>query len=841
MCDARPCVRALTAAALALPSLAAASRASAEDGFDVQFSRYQEGERDLPGVAKGPETLRAETLSTRFGWMLGDRISLALDYLHDTWSGATPVTTAPVVLRGNRPRLDAVGEASPMIHGDLFLDAALRPLEVDPFGQVLGVDTRVAHTISSASPEARDDVGVHFAHEWDDVRVELGGRASLENDYRAFTLDGETRFELDRKSTLLTVAASFTHGDVEARLDHDAQPYIDTSAYRSAIDIEQSTGDRVLREERRDIGVRAGLSRVLSRSTFVEIDAAYVRASGYLANPYRVTEVAFIDPSQQFLAPPGASYAQVRALLERVPDERHRGSLALRAVHHVEALDASLRGRYRFYADDWGVRSHAFELSLAQPLSRRVTLTPRVRYVSQSAASFYTRWLVSDQAFQTIVLEPGTGNVLAIVPFDHALLPRSYSTDYRLSAFGAISAGAALEIELASGVRLLADAAYDVHRGHWKLGGGGERGFADFDAWSFGVALSLDGRALAAAAAHARDGGADLETGAHAHEAHAAASTPAGVMGAHMLGGAGEWMVGLRTMHARRGGDLLRGTREPADAEVVARGCAGSPCRIAPDRMTMNEVMLDVMWAPTRWLNLALMPRFVTMEMELRNLVGGAPDIHGSHGHTTSGLGDVDVSALVRLLDSGVHHLHAGVGIGAPLGSVRKELRRTHQLDRGYIHYGMQLGSGTWDFLPSLTYGARLSRVELAAQLRGVVRLEQENAVGYALGDVVEATAWASCDVTPWLSASGRVAFRQQGSIRGAYEGLHDDAGPMDFPQNYGGRFVDVGVGASARLPSAGFASSRIGLEWMHPVSTDVNGYQLDRRGTLSLVFGAHF
>ena len=73
---------------------------------------------------------------------------------------------------------------------------------------------------------------------------------------------------------------------------------------------------------------------------------------------------------------------------------------------------------------------------------------------------------------------------------------------------------------------------------------------------------------------------------------------------------------------------------------------------------------------------------------------------------------------------------------------MNEKQRRTHQEDRGYTHYGMQLGSGTWDFLPSLTYTGACRRVSFGAQASGTVRLEHENDSGYALGDVFQASAW---------------------------------------------------------------------------------------------------
>ena len=51
-----------------------------------------------------------------------------------------------------------------------------------------------------------------------------------------------------------------------------------------------------------------------------------------------------------------------------------------------------------------------------------------------------------------------------------------------------------------------------------------------------------------------------------------------------------------------------------------------------------------------------------------------------------------------------------------------------------FTHYGMQLGSGTWDFWPSLTYTGRSDRLTWGAQVLGIVRMEKENQSGLPAG-----------------------------------------------------------------------------------------------------------
>ena len=66
----------------------------------------------------------------------------SFNFRQDTWSGATPIATAPREWRGNRSRAaDGVSGASPYIvnSGPLFLDKRTRnPLRTDGFGNLVG-------------------------------------------------------------------------------------------------------------------------------------------------------------------------------------------------------------------------------------------------------------------------------------------------------------------------------------------------------------------------------------------------------------------------------------------------------------------------------------------------------------------------------------------------------------------------------------------------------------------------------------------------------------------------------------------------------------------------------
>ncbi len=390
-----------------------------------------------------------------------------------------------------------------------------------------------------------------------------------------------------------------------------------------------------------------------------------------------------------------------------------------------------------------------------------------------------------------------------------------------------------------------------------KIGGAGEGAYADFDYWLANAALKVDLNALSFNGSSGRDA-------VHFHRSGHGADAPAGVMFGHTLPKAGDMMVSYRYMWGSQGGTMLQGANRSPDSALVTNGCGGNPCYLTPRSMSMSMHMVDLMVAPTDWLTLMLMPQFLDMDMDMRLLDGAPPSPsahvihHVQNGHETGGIGDLGMYALAGLFDNGVHHVHAAAGFSAPTGDVNNRLRRNHSIDGGFIDYGMQLGSGTWDFKPSLTYTGKLGKFGWGAQANGTVRMESRNESGYRLGDLFQATAWGNYGLTSWLTASVRGVYTIQGGIHGKYFGAgsgSDDPftnadgsptsilkfGPQDYPQNYGGRFWDAGFGLTAVVPNGGLTGNQFSMEWLQPIHTDFNGYQLDREGALSFTWSYGF
>lgn len=912
----------LTAAALVLPGLLPiAANAAEDDSVDFQYSHYQEGRREnqatftngYTGKTYTPPDKRApievDSLHGSAKVTLTDRIKFAFNYTQDTWSGATPIGTAPQGSTANRINLTsapkrpdkvvAVAGASPIAQGGDVFDKQgnLVTILQDPKTfQIVGLKMYqgVTHVMSYASPETRKQGDFKLSYELDEAAIDLGGGLSLENDYESRFVNLGGRMDFNQKQTTVDLGLSYTNSDINATLNHEGINFYTWSRqHADQIFAGKITGNR------QDWTTRLGLTQVINQTAVANIGMNYSRSTGFLENPYKLSW--FYGPAS-FLTP-DLDIKSFKAFIEQRPDERNLFNWNIGWSQYVEPWDAALHFKYGFAHDDWGINAHTFEGDWVQPLGGGWSISPHIRYSSQSKADFYQPTFTSNGVMPNPNYVPGHNEPTTLA------VPDNFSSDQRLSGYGTLIGGVTVSKEFAKGMRLETGFEYYTHQGDLKLGGGGEDNFADFDYWVANASLKVN---LAALIQHSATGNHQFH-----HLAHP--NIPAGVLFGHTLEKVGDIMFGYRYLRNWQAGKYLQEDSPAGEEKVLANGCPdagnvvhnsdgtvitgfGSECSALAKSMTMNMHMLDIMYAPTDWLTLMLMPQFMDMEMPV--FTPGASDDGGVHGgesghvHQTGGVGDTGMYALVELFDRPTHHIHATLGFTAPTGDVNIKLKeRSFNGDAGYIHYGMQLGSGTWDFKPSLTYTGKAGVWSWGAQMGGTKRMESTNSSGYALGDIFETSLWGGFDWTNWLSTTVRVAYNWQGAIKGRYhrstrdderlsrecsnrasftypddtdgDGIsdgppvfHEDAyqfcllgventkksndaadrtTPMDHGGNYGGHYVDIGFGISATVPSGAFAGNRLAFEWLQPVYTNVNGYQLNRDGALSFTWSYGF
>lgn len=290
---------------------------------------------------------------------------------------------------------------------------------------------------------------------------------------------------------------------------------------------------------------------------------------------------------------------------------------------------------------------------------------------------------------------------------------------------------------------------------------------------------------------------------------------PISVMGDHMHK-MGEWMVSYRYMSMEMEG-LLKGSNTLAPTMMAT----GFMPNMLPTEMTMDMHMFGTMYAISNKWTLMGMLNYLDNEMSMPM---GKMD--------SSGLGDIKIAGLYDLAqwDSG-RRMHLKLGLNLPTGSIDEK----H--NGNILGYGMQLGSGTYDFEPAITYLAQTENYSYGAQLGGILRIG-ENDQDYTLGNKFEATLWGARKITDSLSASAKLDYSNQSEIDGRDIRIHDRRddimmgmsmdSPTFDPNSQGRDITTFGLGLNYYFQNGELSGHRLAAEWETPIDQKVNGVQLE-------------
>lgn len=305
---------------------------------------------------------------------------------------------------------------------------------------------------------------------------------------------------------------------------------------------------------------------------------------------------------------------------------------------------------------------------------------------------------------------------------------------------------------------------------------------------------------------------------------------------------AGEWMLSYRYMFMEMDG-MYQGSKSISSAGVFANNFA-----VSPTRMTMDMHMIGGMYAPNDQITLSAMLPYVTREMDHLIAPGAMPLLMANNGSNTfttesKGIGDLRLGALIRIIHEAPHHLHAGIGLSLPTGSIGE--RDLIPGPGGLLHRqmpaAMQPGSGTLDFLPSLTYNYTADTWSAGVQGFGAIR-SGKNAHGYRFGNSLDLIGWVSYRASESISFSTGLNYRWEGELEGSQSdiltqvpfGMMPRTIPTAFGENYGGQRIDALAGVNFVIPSGPLRNHRLALDVRVPLWQDQNGICLSTDYTLT-------
>ena len=271
-------------------------------------------------------------------------------------------------------------------------------------------------------------VGAEYFGETFTIAPSIG--YSTEKDYKAISGGVEIEYEFPNKATSL-------RGGIAVSFDE--------------VDPTQETGIvRVSNEDKENYAIFGGLTQVINKHTILQTTLGISHFDGFLSDPYK----------QVFL--PGGNLPDSR------PSDRTQYTFAARLRRYSELFAAAFHVDYRFYYDDWNVRSHTLDLGLHKVTESGWAFDTSLRYYSQTQADFY-------EPFYTAPRADG-----------------EYSSDYRLSPYGAISLRLGLSetigdwtVKLAA-ERYISDKSYSVQSVNVE-----NPALLDFTQFTFGVDYSF--------------------------------------------------------------------------------------------------------------------------------------------------------------------------------------------------------------------------------------------------------------------------------------------------------------------------------------------------------------
>jgi hypothetical protein len=221
------------------------------------------------------------------------------------------------------------------------------------------------------------------------------GHASREKDYSSLGLSGQVAVDLISHLTTLTFGAGVNRDRVFPVIstassgEAGARPGPETAW--SSRGVTTAADDPISGPNfpKRVTSGLVGVSQVLTRRWLVSLNVSRSVERGYLTEPYKV--VSLIDSDGN----PSGEIAESR------PDFRRRTDVLAGSVYQLG--DDVVHLSYRYYWDDWNVRSHTYDLKYRHDLDPRQYVQPHVRYYAQSPADFFRYGLIHGPPFPEFV------------------------------------------------------------------------------------------------------------------------------------------------------------------------------------------------------------------------------------------------------------------------------------------------------------------------------------------------------------------------------------------------------------------------------------------------------
>ena len=308
---------------------------------------------------------------------------------------------------------------------------------------------------------------------------------------------------------------------------------------------------------------------------------------------------------------------------------------------------------------------------------------------------------------------------------------------------------------------------------------------------------------------------------------------PSGIMSDH-LHKPGEYMLSYTFMRMDMGGNR-NGTNELTPEQVItfANPNPGpANLRVVPTDMTMDMHMLGGMIGLTDKVTGMIMVNYLDNSMDHITFNAAGTARIGTFNTKSKGFGDTEIGAITSLYKDGAHGLNGQFSLSLPTGSITEKddvLAPDGSTPTLRLPYMMQLGTGTYDLKPTLTYTYLTDKWTFGGSYSARLHVGR-NSEGYMRGDWHELATWAGYQYSPTLGVSSSLKFRTEQEIDGADTQIAAPVQTAD-PNNYGGQKLHLGLQGSWKF----YEQNQVKASVSVPLYQNLHGPQMEDDYAFSL------
>jgi Putative MetA-pathway of phenol degradation len=207
----------------------------------------------------------------------------------------------------------------------------------------------------------------------------------------------------------------------------------------------------------------------------------------------------------------------------------------------------------------------------------------------------------------------------------------------------------------------------------------------------------------------------------------------------------------------------------------------------------------------------------------------------------TNGFGDAQLYAMYALLKDENSELVVVGGLNLPTGSIHQKGKSDDVFyPNSNLTYMMQLGTGTLDILPSLSYKFQQNKFAIGGQFNSSIKTTN-NSNHYRLGNTATINVWSAYSIYKWLNPSVRIEAASAGKITGADASIYAFNEPAANTMNYGGTTLRGFVGTSLPIQLNENKAMKIGVEYGFQVYQKYNGIQVPVKNLINATINYQF